>query len=325
MIRRLILSALTAVLAVAGVGCRASPGVQIPILMYHQVGDATDDFWTVPADEFEAQLRILKERGYETILPKDLANGSPLPANPLILTFDDGTVSLKTHVEPLLKKYGFRGVSYLITSLVGEDEAHRMQNEGYDCLTWPEVREMQARGTIVFGGHSHHHVRLSELPAARPEAETCFREMQNKGGMTPDSFCYPYGDYDNKTVEAVRDAGFTTAVTCGEHWADSRNSKLLKLPRLWIRGGRHEFTVNQLAVENGMALCRFQHKGIPIPVSIHLTWAGNPPGEIWQDATEIGTGSTEWSWKLPPPVEDPKSLRVEVWDKNRFFRLFTYP
>jgi len=49
MIRRLIFSALTAVLAVGGVGCKASPGVPIAILMYHRIGDAPDDLWTVSA------------------------------------------------------------------------------------------------------------------------------------------------------------------------------------------------------------------------------------------------------------------------------------
>ena len=325
MIRRLIFSALTAVLAVGGVGCKASPGVPIAILMYHRIGDAPDDLWTVSPSDFEAQIQYLKQQHYESILPQDLVDGKALPAKPVILTFDDGYLSVKTYAEPLLQKYGFRGVAYLITRYVADDEAGRFRTEGNDRLTWPEVREIRARGTIVFGGHSHTHPRLDQMKDPFPEIETCFQEIVKKGGFKPDSFCYPYGAYNRTTVEAVKKAGFTTAMTCGEDWADSRNSKLLKLQRLWVRGGRHEFAVNKLAVEDGMAVCRLEHKGIPIPVSVHLTWAANPPGEIWQNAKELGPGTSEWSWKLPPPVKDPRSLRVEVWDKNRFFRLFSYP
>ena len=238
----LLLAAVLA--AVAGaVGCTrrgAAPGTPVPILMYHRIGDDPNDLWTVPRREFERQIKSLKTQGYETILPGDLAAGHALPAKPVILTFDDGYLSVKTCAEPILQKYGFHGISYLITSLVGDTPADRKQCEGHDCLTWPEVREINARGVIVFGGHSHQHVHLDQVAHPGTDIKTCFKLLAEKGGFRPDAFCYPFGVHNRTIMKAVAKAGFTTAMTADEATADSHNLTLLALPRLWVRGGRTE-------------------------------------------------------------------------------------
>ena len=46
---------------------------EVPILMYHHIEYPAADMWVVPPADFEAQMRQLKENGYETILPADLA------------------------------------------------------------------------------------------------------------------------------------------------------------------------------------------------------------------------------------------------------------
>jgi len=146
-----------------------------------------------------------------------------------------------------------------------------------------------------------------------------------KGGFKPDSFCYPYGAYNRTTVEAVKKAGFTTVMTCGEDWADSRNSKLLKLQRLWVRGGRHEFAVNKLAVEDGYGCCRLEHKGIPIPVSVHLTWAGNPPGEIWQKRKRARSGDVRMVVEAASAVKDARSCGLRFGTRTVSSGCFSYP
>ena len=324
MISRLFYWVFVPVLAVGGFGCKASSGVPIPILMYHRVGDDPGDFWMVQKDDFEAQMRYLKEQGYETILPKDLASGKPLPTKPLILTFDDGYLSLKTDIEPMLKKYDFRSIAYLITSAVSETPADRKRNEGHDCLTWLEIREMQTRGIIAFGGHSHRHLRLDRLKDPTPDVETCFRELQSKGGFTPDSFCYPYGRYDKNTIRAVRKAGFTTAVTAHEGFADTGKLNLIELPRLWVRGGEHEFDVEKIECSGPDNTVRYvvRHRGVSIPVILRLIWDGEPSGMMSDPVEEFGTTELQRQWKLSN-VKNVRSIGLEIWDKYCFFRLFT--
>jgi peptidoglycan/xylan/chitin deacetylase (PgdA/CDA1 family) len=287
--------------------------------MYHRVGNEPGDFWTVPSGDFDSQMRFLKEQGYTTILPKDLVDGKPLPAKPVILTFDDGYLSVKTEVEPVLRKYGFRGIAYLITSLVGETETNRMQNEGHDCLVWPEVRALQAGGTIVFGGHGERHVRLDKVDDPLPLVKKCFDELQSHLGVVPDSFCYPYGNHNPAAERAVRHAGFTTAVTAGEELADARD--LLTLSRFWVRGGKHEFVVEELACEGGSVSCAIRHEGIAIPVTLQLSWKADPNGAISERVGEWGSGALKRQWTLPGAT-NVRALTLEIWDRNHFFPLF---
>lgn len=320
---RVLLSALLAVAVL--VGCRPATRVRVPLLMYHRVGGEPGDFWSVPSADFAAQIRFLKDQGYETILPKDLAAGVPLPAKPVILTFDDGYLSVKTEVEPVLRKYGFRGIAYLITSLIGETETNRMRNEGYDCLIWPEVRELQAGGTVVFGGHGHRHVAMNEIDDPLPIAEMCFADLRSKGGFEPDSFCYPFGRHNRAAERAVRRAGFTTALTTGEELADIRNLDLFLLPRLWVRGGKHEFKVERLtcAGRDNDVSCSVRHEGVAIPAVIQLSWKADQDGVLREPVDEWGSEALRRSWKLSG-AKNVRALTLEVWDRNRFFPLFKH-
>jgi peptidoglycan/xylan/chitin deacetylase (PgdA/CDA1 family) len=218
----------------------------VPILMYHRIGNEAADPWTVSPADFAAHMQILKSAGYETILPAELMAyrrfRATLPPRPVILTFDDGYRSILDEVEPVLRKHGFRAIVYLPTAHIADDAAQRASLEGRECLTWPEVRALRERGTIAFGAHSHRHVRLDLEAAPALEVQACVEACVAKGGFHPDSFAYPFGTFSKPVVDALRSAGFTTAVTCSERlarvgWPD----KPMKLPRLWVRGQGQPF------------------------------------------------------------------------------------
>ncbi|MFH0879963.1 MAG: polysaccharide deacetylase family protein, partial [Lentisphaerota bacterium] len=214
----------------------------VPILMYHKVGDDGDDRWWVSRADFIAQLDYLKAAGFETVLPSELAahvrQQTPLPARPVVLTFDDGNTNLLTVVEPLLKQYGFRGIGYLITSQVGLTASERHAYEGTDCLIWPEVCAMKGRGVIVFGGHTRSHRDLRRVPNPDHEIRGCMDDLYAHAGIKPDSFCYPGGRYHPPALRSVQKAGFSTAVTCENRVAIlDEETRLLELPRRHVVGG----------------------------------------------------------------------------------------
>jgi peptidoglycan/xylan/chitin deacetylase (PgdA/CDA1 family) len=300
----------------------------IPILMYHDVGDATNDLWTIPTADFISQMQYLKTNGYVTILPADVAasvrSGNPLPARPVILTFDDGYAGIRTVVEPVLRSNGFRAISYLITGATAGDASHRGQHEGRDTLVWPEIRQLASRGTVVFGGHSHHHVRLNTATNPGLEIRTCYQELAEKGGILADSFCYPFGLASSSLAGIVQRIGFTTAVTADERLAGGGLTPLFRLPRLWVRGGKHAFSVEQFRLEAGgrHVTCVLRHTGIPVPFVPRLVWAGAGPPDGW-DKTGAGDDPVRrCEWVLPASCSPGTALSFEVWDYNRFFPLF---
>jgi peptidoglycan/xylan/chitin deacetylase (PgdA/CDA1 family) len=88
----------------------------------------------------------------------------------------------------------------------------------YEPLRWEEVREMVSAG-IEFGAHTRTHPvlsRVSEQSELADEIAGSKRRIEEQLGQPVDHFCYPNGsnaDFNADAVEAVRNAGFRTAVT----------------------------------------------------------------------------------------------------------------
>ena len=73
----------------------------------------------MPPADLRAQLKMLADSGYHTILPDQLfaylTKGAALPSKPIMLTFDDTDEDQYTVAWPEMKKYGFKGVFFVMT------------------------------------------------------------------------------------------------------------------------------------------------------------------------------------------------------------------
>jgi len=325
------LAGLAAALAATGIGLarQKARAVSVPILMYHKVGDAQDSPWWVTTQAFETQLQGLREQGYESVLPSELVAhrrwGWPLPAKPVLLTFDDGYLAMLETAEPLLKRYGFRAVCYLITAKVSNSPETRQSWEGTPLLSWPEVRAMERRGTVVFGGHSQTHVNLRALTDPGDEIAGCFRDLKQKGGFKPEGFCYPYGQYREDTPERVRKAGFTTATTCDDGIAEVRRGvSLLTLPRVTVMGGNHRFSVSGVAAGGErMSVC-VSKEGARLDVCPRLVWTGAAPGGAWLDPVSISSIPALLQWGPLSSLSRGAPV-LELWDLSHVVRYFRFP
>ena len=133
---------------------------QVPILCYHQIRDWTAKDskvakdYIVPVADFKAQLKMLADSGYNTILPDQLFSylnyGTALPPKPIMLTFDDTDLDQYTVAAPEMKKYGFKGVFFIMTVSLGRP--------GY--MSRDQVRELSDAGHVI-GSHTwdHHNVK----------------------------------------------------------------------------------------------------------------------------------------------------------------------
>src|ERR1700753_3946132 len=132
-------TAITGILLFALNAAAQAPGIptpstimgrkEVPILCYHQIRDwkPTDsknskDYIMPPAD-LRAQLKMLHDSGYHTILPDQLyaylTKGAALPSKPIMLTFDDTDEDQYTVLFPELKKYNFKAVFFIMTVSLG--------------------------------------------------------------------------------------------------------------------------------------------------------------------------------------------------------------
>ena len=95
----------------------------------------------------------------------------------------------------------------------------------------------QTVGTLLaIGAHGRSHVPLVALgaPALAEEIAGSRDRCAELTGVEPDSFAYPFGDHDDASVAAVRDAGFATAVTVLPGVVRPATDPL-RLPRIEVR------------------------------------------------------------------------------------------
>jgi peptidoglycan/xylan/chitin deacetylase (PgdA/CDA1 family) len=166
---------------------------KVPILMYHHVSaqpthNALDFSLTVKTPDFAAQMDYLAKNGYHPITLTDLFDnlyyGMALPAQPIILSFDDGYEDNFTDAFPILQRHHFVAELNIITGFIGGR-----------YLTWNQIRQMAASG-IEIGSHTVHHWSLaSVLPqTARTELSQSQATLEKQLGVPIQFFCYPSGE-----------------------------------------------------------------------------------------------------------------------------------
>ena len=171
--------------------------VNVPILMYHAVGDETwgySDLFVRPS-ELENHLQYLADNGYETIFFDDLSHLEAYE-KPVLLTFDDGYDDNYTELYPLLKKYQAKATIFVIPRDLGK--AHKMTAE--------QIQELAQSGLVSIQSHTWSHGNLSCM-----DEETLIFEMEHSRdaiaaltGQVPSVVCYPEGTRSELSVAVAR-------------------------------------------------------------------------------------------------------------------------
>jgi peptidoglycan/xylan/chitin deacetylase (PgdA/CDA1 family) len=208
--------------------------VRVPILTYHRVHVLATEFKqsipdeTVEPSVFAAEIAALDRAGYHSITQAQLYGalfrGAALPARPVLITVDDGYVDDVKQILPVLRAHRMVATFYIITA--------RFHEQGF--LNPTEVRRLDAAGMDI-GAHTRTHADLPLLGAAqmRAEIEGSRRDLQRVLGHFVYFFAYPYGAENPAVVDAVRQAGFSLAVTTQGGTQESSLSSLT-MPRIHI-------------------------------------------------------------------------------------------
>ncbi|MEX2606654.1 MAG: polysaccharide deacetylase family protein [Kiritimatiellia bacterium] len=105
----------------------------------------------VTAERFKEQIGLLKESGYNAITLKDVKalyeEGTPLPENSILLTFDHSRKSSYFDARRVLQRAGWRAVMFVWTKPI--------EDEDPSALRWPYIRAMIGTGAWEAGAQSH--------------------------------------------------------------------------------------------------------------------------------------------------------------------------
>ena len=227
---------------------------QFLVLNYHDIIEVEErvppfDRVAVCQEHLEGHFAWLKSHGYQVISVQDLIDASEakknLPDKAVLLTFDDGYQSFYTRVFPLLKRYHYPALVALVGSWM-DQKPDSTAPKDKALLTWDQVRELSRSGLVEVASHSYDlHRGLianpqgNEQPAATAhvydtdlgqyEDDEEYRQrilnqvaisrdfIWQNAGIAPRVMVWPFGEYNETTLEAARLAGmpYTMALRDG--------------------------------------------------------------------------------------------------------------
>lgn len=207
---------------------QADENPKVAALCYHHIvpealSESVDA--VILLSEFEEQMQYLYEHGYYTASLSDieefLYNKKKLPQNTVIITFDDGYESNYMYAYPILKKYGFNALIFVIGSKMVEDGQPQNPN-AISKLTFAQIKEMSDSGLVEFGSHTFNaHDFINEKPCLlsmnQDQIFLDFEQMSevlDKIGLPKSrSIAYPYGKFNNVLIAAAEVNGYNLGFT----------------------------------------------------------------------------------------------------------------
>ncbi len=190
---------------------------QIPVLCYHQIRDwkpadsKTSRTYIVPPVAFATQMKMLADSGYHSISPDQLyaylVTGAALPSKPVLLTFDDTDLDQFTVAYPEMKRYGFKGLFFIMTVSLGRK--HYMSRD--------QVRQLSDEGNAI-GSHTwdHHNVKKFAGNDWIAQIEQPTKELENITGKSIRYFAYPFGLWNTAAIPELKRRGFLAAFQLSE-------------------------------------------------------------------------------------------------------------
>ncbi|MHB1657601.1 MAG: polysaccharide deacetylase family protein [Burkholderiales bacterium] len=224
--------------------------MKISIICYHKVGIPKKDdprpALFIKPFQFKLQIFLLKVLGYRTISQEELLdflqNRKLNIRKPIVITFDDGYEDNFINAYPILKKADFTAIISICTGFIGKKNAifeNEKQIKGKlpeNYLNEKKIIEMSQNG-ISFCSHGINHYFMDELDESSLNKEIILskqyiEKLINKKVIF---FTYPYGRYNNITIESLKNSGYYGAFTIIRGKV-CRNDNPYELKRLVVKG-----------------------------------------------------------------------------------------
>jgi peptidoglycan/xylan/chitin deacetylase (PgdA/CDA1 family) len=197
---------------------------RVPVLAYHNV-DYSGSEYSVTPEQLDEQCRWLIENGYSAITLHqfwDAATGfGKLPANPVLLTNDDGWSSAIAFAE-ILGRHGMVG-TYFLNSV--------------SPLTADQILLLSQLGSVQ--AHTSTHAHLSGLDYEGQLAEISENKsyLEAITGQPVHFLAWPFGDRNESAVQAAAAAGILGAFGLGGTAASLLTIDPYHIPRIMMGPG----------------------------------------------------------------------------------------
>ena len=197
-------------------GLKAEGYQTVPVLVYHNFSKKRSDKTAVGQDDFEAQMKYLKQNGYHVVSIDQLLDfidyKEQLPEKSIVITFDDAWRSIFDVALPILIKYGFTATFFIYTDFIG----------GGKAMTWKQIETLSKIGFDIQCQTKTH--RNLAVPKKNESFKEYFESIEMEIGYPKNLLkeklnidckflAYPYGETNNLVIALLKKHGYRAAFT----------------------------------------------------------------------------------------------------------------
>lgn len=203
--------------------------VGVPVLYYHSVDPSEANEVIISPQKLKEELTFIKDSGYTTLTMSELndyiLNNAPIPEKSIVITFDDGYADNYANAFPILKELDMKATIFVISNFT--------DNDGY-YMTSQQLKEMSDYG-IDIQSHTASHAHLNQLTYEEQlsELKTSKEKIESITEKPVISIAYPFGDYDDNTILASKEAGYSLSFSTNRGLSD-REDNPLSLNRIYV-------------------------------------------------------------------------------------------
>lgn len=185
---------------------------EIPVLCYHRIRNSLVSdgrnmkTYSVSPSLFAEQMKTLHDNGFHTISPEQLyeylVHEGNLPSKPILITFDDTREEQFTIGSAEMKKYGFKGVFFIMTVSINRP--------GY--MTKAQIKNLSDNGHAI-GAHSWDHHPVTKytgddwsIQISKPK-----KRVEDIIGKTVNYFAYPDGIWNKEAITELEKSNYKLA------------------------------------------------------------------------------------------------------------------
>ena len=205
----------------------------VMVLCYHRLEEKprpNDTLAMTPA-EFEKEMQEIKDAGFTVIPLQDMLawrrGDKDIPPKSAVISIDDGYVSGYDTAWPILKKFGYPFTMFVYINYI---------NSGGKSVSWDQLAEMRDAGVDI-ESHTYSHADLRNPNDKFAVDKHTFEMIQNdvktlgvdgwmrkeivdskkvleqQLGIKVNAIAYPFGKYDQKVRDLVKEAGYEAGFT----------------------------------------------------------------------------------------------------------------
>lgn len=185
---------------------------EIPVLCYHRIRTILPNdgenmkTYSVSPSQFAEQMETLYDNGFHTISPEQLyeylVHEGKLPSKPILITFDDTREEQYRLGAAELKKYGFKGLFFIMTVSI--------DRPGY--MTKGQIKNLSDNGYAI-GAHSwdHHLVTKYKGTDWEIQLQKPKKKLESITGKPVKYFAYPSGVWSKAAIPKIKSNGYQLA------------------------------------------------------------------------------------------------------------------